>query len=502
VSKNDGVLSIFKRFNRWESTIVRLLGILLLWTSISMVVPLAAAFYFGEPIESFLYPILICFSLAIPLVLLFRTSSNIRPVDGIFIVSFSWIMVMVVGSMPYMMAGMHVIDAFFEAMSGFTTTGATIMTDIESWPQSILLWRSLTQWLGGAGIIMVFVTIFPMLGIGGRNLFRNEGPSLDIHNFSMRIQEAAREFHVIYVGLSLILIVTLLLVGVDGLDAFCITFSTISTGGFSPRSGSIAYYDPVVQWIVILFMFLGGTNFYLHYRAVYQKKISYLKSTEFRWVLTTVLFIATLAVVWRWSGFGVGDLAGFEQLVRGSLFQTVSIFTSTGFATENYNLYPHPIIVILFLAGFVGASSGSTAGGIKTARVIIVWRYFYNGLQKMVHPRAVMPVKFDATSMNEDGLNAIIIVTMSFVLVMVSSTLILVFLGLTPDMALSASISAVSNIGPGIGAIGPYGNYAWIDPIGKIVLTLVMWAGRLEIMTVLVMMTPVFWKEMRRHGPK
>lgn len=495
-------MSFLKGFSRWESTIVRLMGILLLWTSVSMIIPLGAALYFGESVESFLYPILICLSVSLPLVLLFRTSPNIRPVDGIFIVSFSWIMVMVVGSLPYILSGMGIIDAFFESMSGFTTTGATIMTDIESWPQSLLLWRSLTQWLGGAGIIMVFVTIFPILGIGGRNLFRNEGPSLDIHNFSMRIQEAAREFHVIYLGLSAILTLTLLLIGLDGLDAFCITFSTISTGGFSPRSASIAYYDPMVQWIVIIFMFLGGTNFYLHYRAIYQKKISYLKSTEFRWVLTTVLSVTALAVLWRWTGFSVGDLAGFEELVRGSLFQTVSLFTSTGFATENYNLYPHPIIVILFLIGFVGASSGSTAGGIKTARIVIVWRYFYNGLLKMIHPRAVTPVKFDSGSLSEEGLNAIIIVTMSFVLVMVSSTMILVFLGLTPDMALSASISAVSNIGPGIGALGPYGNYGWIDPVSKMVLTVVMWAGRLEIMTVLVMMTPIFWKEMRRHRPK
>lgn len=495
-------MSIFKKFNRWESTIVRLLGILLLWTSLSLIVPLGTAFYFREPIEAFLFPIIICLSVAIPLVVLFRTSPSIRPVDGIFIVSFSWIVVMIVGSMPYILSGMGVIDALFEAMSGFTTTGATIMTDIEFWPKSLLLWRSLTQWLGGAGIIMVFVTIFPILGIGGRNLFRNEGPNLDIHNFSMRIQEAAREFHVIYLGLSAILAITLLLIGVEGLDAFCITFSTICTGGFSPRNASIAYYDPLVQWIVILFMFFGGTNFYLHYRAVYQKNISYLKSTEFRWVLTIVLSVATLTVLWRWTGFGVGDLAGFEELVRGSLFQTVSIFTSTGFATENYNLYPVPIIVILFLIGFIGASSGSTAGGIKTARVVIVWRYFYNGLLKMVHPRAVMPVKFDSGSLNDDGLNAIIIVAISFVLVMVSSTIILVFLGLSPDMALSASISAVSNIGPGIGAIGPYGNYSWINSASKLVLTAVMWAGRLEIMTVLVMMTPVFWKEMRRSGPK
>ncbi|MFA7341666.1 MAG: TrkH family potassium uptake protein [Candidatus Methanomethylophilaceae archaeon] len=491
-----------KRFHRWESTVIRLMGLLLLWTSLSMLLPLGAAMYFQEALEPFLFPILTCFAVSIPLVLLFRTSSNIRPVEGIFIVSFSWIMVMFVGAMPYILSGMGAVDACFESMSGFTTTGASIMADIESWPSSLLLWRSMTQWLGGAGIIMVFVTIFPILGIGGRNLFRNEGPSLDIHNFTVRIQEAAREFHVIYIALSAIMFVSLMLMGLEGMDAICITFSTISTGGFSPRAASIGYYDPLVQWLVIAFMFLGGTSFYLHYRAIYQRKPSYLKSTEFRWVLSIILLLTAATVAWRWSGFGVQDIGGFEALVRGSLFQTVSLFTSTGFATEDYTLYPAPIIVLLFLMAFVGASSGSTAGGIKTARIIIVARYFHNGLLKMLHPRAVMPVKFDAGSLNEDGLNSIILVVMSFVLVLVSSTVLLTLVGLTPDMALSASISSVSNIGPGVGYLGPYGSYASVDPLGKIVLTITMWAGRLEIMTVLVMLTPVFWKEMGRRGPK
>lgn len=491
-----------KRFFRWESTVVRLMGLLLLWTSLSMLVPLLTALYFHEPPEPFLYPIMACVLISMPLVLLFRTSANIRPVEGIFVVSLSWIMVMFVGAVPYLMSGMELLDACFESMSGFTTTGASIMTDIESWPRSILLWRSLTQWLGGAGIIMVFITIFPMLGIGGRNLFRNEGPSLDLHNFTVRIQEAAREFHVIYIGLSAVLLLALLLMGVGSFDALCITFSTISTGGFSPRSASIGYFDPSVQWLVIVFMFLGGTSFYLHYRAVYQRKVTYLKSTEFRWVLSIILILTSMTIVWRYSDLNPTSMDGFESILRGSLFQVVSLFTSCGFATEDFVQYPSPIIMMLFLFVFIGASSGSTAGGLKTARIAILSRYFYNGLLKMIHPRVVMPVKFDSGSLSDEGLNSIILVVISFVLVVTGCTVALSLIGMSPSVALSASITTITNTGPGVGQLGPYGSFASLDPLGKIILIFSMWTGRLEVMTVLVLFSPVFWKEMIRHRPK
>ncbi len=482
---------------RRESTVIRLMGLLLLWTSASMALPLAAALWLGEPVGNFLLPLVACLLVALPLSILFRGSHRLRPVEAIFVVSSSWLVVMLAGSLPYMMAGMGALDACFESLSGFTTTGASIMTDVSAWPESLLLWRSMTQWLGGAGIIMVFVTVFPLLGIGGRSLMFSEAPSMELQNLSVRIRRAAQEFHLIYMALSGALLLSLLLMGLEGMDALCITFSTISTGGFSPRAGSIGDYGAAVQWVVIAFMFLGGTSFYLHYRSIRDRRPSYLRSVEFRWVLTVAVLLSAALAAWRWSG--ESGLLGIEPLLRGSIFQTVSLLTSTGFVTEDFSLYPSPMLMLLLLAALVGASSGSTSGGVKSIRIIIAARYLHNGLLRMVYPRAVLPVKVDGNALSEESVNSAVLVLGSFVLVLLASALALSLLGMGASEAMASSLSALANLGPSLGEYGPYGSYAGLDPVGKVVLMLTMWAGRLEITAVLVMLSPLFWKEMRRR---
>ena len=488
---------LLNKVARKESTIPHLIGILMLYMAIALLVPLAVALFYGEDERIWFFPFMLTLIVGGMLLLRFRSPEVTRPSEALFVVATSWFVVVLIGAVPFVMSGMPLVDAIFEMMSGFTTTGSTIMTDIESWSKSLLFWRSFSQWLGGAGIIMIFVSVLPMLGVGGRALFKNEFPGLNVQNFSLRIREESKKFHYIYIGLSAAQLVLLMITGIGVYDSLVVMFSTVSSGGILPHTESIAFYNnPLVEWIVIIFMFLAGTNFYLHYNIFLSRKLSYYwKSSEFRTyvILISISTAAVFATIWA------GDLEGIEQGIRTAMFQVVSAATSTGFATADFATWSGSAIFVLLVIMVIGGCTGSTAGGLKVARFMLSGEFVYASLYKMVHPRALFYAKLDGRPLGEDALTSLMAVAVCYIGTALLATAALTFMGVAPVTALSGAIATLSNAGPGIGALGPMGSFAGLPEAGKIVMTFTMWAGRLEFLTVFVILTPVFWRELLRY---
>jgi trk system potassium uptake protein TrkH len=497
--KNVGIdrYWLLNKVARKESVVPHLYGVLMLYTAIALLFPMIVALSYGEDERIWLFPFMLTLVVGGVLLLRYRPPEVTRPTEALFVVATSWFVVVLIGAIPFMMSGMPVVDAVFEMMSSFTTTGATIMTDIESWSQSLLFWRSFGQWLGGAGIIMIFVSVLPMLGVGGRALFKNEFPGLNVQNFSLRIREESMKFHYIYIGLSAAQLVLLMITGIGVFDSLVIMFSTASSGGLSPHSQSIAFYNnPLVEWIVIIFMFLAAVNFYLHYNVFISRKIrNYWKSSEFR-AYVLLIIIATAAVfAATWSG----ELGEIEQGLRTAMFQVVSVSSSTGFATADFTTWSGSALFVMFMMMVIGGCTGSTAGGMKVARFILSREFVYASLYKMVHPRAVYYAKMDGRTLGEEALTSLMAVVVCYIGTALLATVALTFMGVDPVTAMSGAIATLSNAGPGLGELGPMGSFAVLPDMGKIVLTFTMWAGRLEFLSVFVILTPVFWRELLRY---
>jgi len=494
---NVDVNNVLNKVARKESAIPHMFGILMVYLSISLIVPYLVSLYYDEDPRPWLFPILLCFLIGLMLLLRYRSPEVTRPTEAMFIVATAWLVMAIMGAIPFVMYGMGVVDALFEAMSGFTTTGSSIMSDIESWPKSILFWRSFTKWLGGAGVIMVFVTVLPMLGVGGRNLFKNEFPGLDVQNFSARIQEEARKFHYIYGFFSLAMLVLLLLTGIGVYDSLCVMFSTVSTGGLSPHSESIAYYASAsVEWIVIIFMFLAATNFYLHFQAITTRDpYRFFRSSEFRLYLGIVLAATAAITAFLWGK----EFSDLGDGVRTSMFHVVSLMTSTGFATANYIAWDQAVVFLLLALIVIGGSTGSTAGGIKVARFFLTYKFIASALHKTVHPRSIFTVKLDGRPLSEEALSSVVAMVMCYFATALVAVVTLILAGVDPVTSVSAAVTSLSNCGPGLGMLGPYGSFGPLPVIAKLILTFTMWAGRLEFISVLVLLTPVFWRELMRY---
>lgn len=497
---NLDVNALFDRVARKESAIPHIFGILMVYMSIALAFPYLVSVYYGEDPRPWIFPMLLSLISGVLLLMRYRSPENTRPTEAMFVVATGWLALTVLGAIPFVMYGMGVVDAVFEAMSGFTTTGSSIMVDIESWPRSVLFWRSFMQWLGGAGVIMIFVTVLPMLGVGGRNLFKNEFPGLDVQNFSARIQEEARKFHYIYGFLSLVMVGLLIFTGIGVFDSFCVMFSSMSTGGMSPHSESIAYYgSESVEWIVIIFMFLASTNFYLHFQSITTRDPNrYFRNSEFRLYLGIVLMATVIITASQW-GKQWNDLS---DGVRTTLFQVVSLISSTGFTTTNYLLWDQAVVFLLLALIVIGGSTGSTAGGIKVARFFLTREFIASALHKTVHPRSIFTVKIDGRPLSQEALSSVVAMVLCYLATAMVAVVALILLGIDPATSISAAIATLSNAGPGIGEIGPYGSYGLLPDAAKVVLTFTMWAGRLEFISVLVLFTPVFWRELMRYREK
>ncbi len=426
-------------------------------------------------------------------------ASRGKPVDiisareGMAIVTLGWIAVGTFGALPFYFCGHFesFVDALFESVSGFTTTGASVLTQIETLDHDILFWRSFIQWLGGMGIIVLSVAILPFLGVGGMQLYKAEVPSPVPDKLKPRIRDTAMIMWKIYAMLSLAEVVLLMLGGIDLFDALNHAFTTMPTGGFSTKNTSIAHFDSLyIDLVIVAFMLLAGINFSLHYQLLRGKTLVFWRDSECRFFLGAVI-VLTLLVAFDTYGEvyrTVGDTLRF------SLFQVVSIVTTTGYATADYGLWPAMSQLILFLCMIMGASAGSTGGGVKCLRIMLAFKYCYRELFMLVHPRAVQHIKVAGRAVPEDVMRSVMGFLALFMGLFGVSAVILAGIGLDFVTAIGAVAATLGNIGPGFGGVGPADNFAAIPDAGKWLLIWCMLLGRLEIYTVIILLAPAFWR--------
>jgi trk system potassium uptake protein TrkH len=384
------------------------------------------------------------------------------------------------------------VDAFFESVSGFTTTGSSILTNIESVSKGLLFWRSFIQWLGGMGIIVLSVAILPFLGVGGMQLYRAEVPSPVPDKLKPRIRDTATILWKVYALISLAEIFFLMIGGVSLFDAMCHAFTTMPTGGFSTKNASIAHFDSVYfDTVIIVFMLLAGINFSLHYQFLRGKPLAFWRDSECRFFLGTVLFL--IAVV-TFDVYGtVYETVG--RALRYGAFQVVSIVTTTGYATADYELWPTMSQLILLLCMFLGASAGSTGGGMKCLRVMLYLKYCYKELFSLIHPRAVKHIKVGGMPVPEDVVRSVLGFMGLYIGLFVFCTVLMASMGVDMITSIASVAATIGNIGPGLGAVGPVDNYSQIPYLGKWVLIWCMLLGRLEIYTVIILLVPEFWRK-------
>ena len=474
-----------------------LLGIVLLLVSAFMFLPVGIAFFYGEgDFIPFLLSLVITSVTGSLLVATNRKhkKEDLRHRDGFLTVTLSWVIITLLGSLPYLLSGTFdtMTDAYFEAMAGFTTTGASVLTDIEAQPHGILFWRSITQWLGGMGIVLFSLAILPMLGAGGMQLFRAEVPEITIDRLRPRIVDTAKALWYIYALLTFVAMVVYFLGGMTLFDAICHAFTTLATGGFSTKNASIAHYDSAfIQLATTYFMFLAGINYTLFFYAFRGSFSKFLKSTEFRFYFFIVLGATFVMSYELWNSHYNSVFESF----RYSIFQIVSIMTTTGYITANYEMWSPFAQVLLVSLMLFGGMIGSTGGGMKQIRILVMVKQIYREIYQLIHPRAVTFLKIDGKNLTKEVLGSIWGFLFLFLLICVIATLAISASGVDIITSLSTSISAICNVGPALGTTGPVENYASLPPQAKWVLIFCMLTGRLEVYTVIIIFVPNFWKK-------
>ncbi len=473
--------------------IVKFISILIIITSIFMVSSIPFAIYYSEKtIPSFFTVILLGITVGVLGLVAGRGAPNtLNRKDGFLLVSLSWIIISAFGSLPYILiAHLSFTDAFFETMSGFTTTGASILTNIEALPKSLLFWRSLTHWLGGMGIIVLTVAILPMLGIGGIKLIKAEAPGPSMEKISPRIAETAKYLWLAYIILSAIETILLLLGGMNLFDALTHTFGTMATGGFSPKNSSVAYFNSAyIDWVIIIFMFIAGANFSIHFRVL-TGKLKALKDEELK-AYAAIVFVAILLVTLD----NLNIYKNLLQSLRYSAFQVVSIMTTTGFVTADYSKWNGFAKTILFILMFIGGCAGSTGGSIKVIRIYTLFKQAINELKYNIHPKGVFTLTINGQIVRKNIIFSISGFFFLYIATFFIVALLVSMFGIDILTSLGASAATLGNIGPGFGKVGPVNNYAWLPSTVKWILSTAMLAGRLEIYTLFVIVTPAFFKK-------
>ncbi len=485
-------------------SLLNILGALLSILGLTMVLPLVISLLSGQDdYKAFFQSILLCSSIGLPCWFFTRNNKSITNRDGFAIVTFSWITTAIVGALPLYLSGVipNITDAFFESMSGVTTTGATILGNIEtmphlingieSLPNGILFWRSFLQWIGGMGVVVFYIAILPLLGIGGVQLFKAEVPGPVTSKITPRVRETAKLLWIIYVGITILQVIALLLAGVNLFDSVCHSFTTIATGGFSTKNASIAYFDnSAVHYIIIFFMFIAGINFSLHFRAVSGDLRIYLRDIEFL-VYILIIILVTFTIYYSISSQAEDfSLFNFKE----SFFATVCMLTGTGFVLGDYDMWPIFVQMIILVLMFIGGMGGSTTGGMKIIRIILLAKYTILETRRMLHSRALIPVKIGKQLILDDVVRNTLGYFLFFMSLFLISTLMLSFMGLSMKTSIGAAASAMGNIGPALGDFGPTNNYALLPNPGKWILSFCMLLGRLEIFTVMVLFSRTFWK--------
>lgn len=471
---------------------IYVLGWLLVLLGLFQEVPGLAALWYGEPVAPHLTCASISLLTGLGLVRGARVSDwRLRPRDGFFVVGMGWVVVSAFGAMPYGATGtLGPVDAFFEAVSGFTTTGSTVLSGLDSMPRSLLLWRAFTQWVGGMGIILFTIAVLPLLGIGGMQLFKAEVPGPIADKIRPRLADTARRLWLIYVGLTAAQIIALYAVGLPLFDALCHAFTTLPTGGFSTHDLSVGgFRSAAVEWIIIAFMLLAGMNFVLHYRLLSGRFREVVADAELWYFLLTVAG-ATAVVAMRL----IADGWSLARGVREAAFQVVSIVTTTGYVTADFERWAPFTHVVLLVLMVLGAMSGSTGGGVKSLRALVGLRSLRVAFERLVHPRAVRTVKYGGRPVPEEVVAGIWAFFTAYFLIACLATLVVTAAGYDLVTAFSAALTALGNVGPGLGEVGAMDNFAHFPAAVKLVLAFCMLAGRLEIFTLLVLVVPGFWR--------
>lgn len=476
--------------------IFRVLGFLLVVEAFAMFLALAVALIYGGH-DIFAFLISAGINLGIGGAIVLGTSNAKKEIgkrEGFIIVSMVWIVFSFFGCTPYILSGSipNFTDAFFETMSGFSTTGSSVLNDIEALPHGILFWRSITQWLGGMGIIVLSLAILPVFGIGGMQLFMAEVPGPTPDKISPRIKQTAKTLWKIYMAFTLVETILLWIGGMSFFDAINHSFTTMATGGFSTKQASIAHWDsPFIQYVIIIFMFLVGTNFTLSYFALKGKFTTVFRDEEFKYYSFFIIGFTILIFI----GLLISSQIGIEKAFRDSLFQVLTIITTTGYATADYLTWMPVLTMLIFVLFFFGGSAGSTGGGIKIMRIVVLLKNSYYELKRLVHPKAIIPVKFNKHSVDSKIVTNVLAFFIIYLVIFGISTVI--FTLIEPDMetSMGAVATCLGNIGPGLGSVGPADNFHDIKPVGKWFLSFLMLLGRLELFTVLVLFSPSFWKE-------
>lgn len=476
--------------------VINLIGKVLVILSAFMILPLLISIsYRGNDMASFLISVIIT---SLTGIILHQSTKKqaqeeLRHREGFAIVTFSWLAISFFGALPYLFSGTFstLTDAFFESISGFTTTGASVLTDIEVQPKGILFWRSLTQWIGGMGIIVFSLAILPFLGTGGMQLFKAEVPEITVDKLRPRIIDTAKALWIIYTALTLTAFVFLLFGKMTVFDACCHALTTLATGGFSTKNASIGHYNsPYIDTVITIFMILAGINYSLYYLALQRRYMRFISNSEFQFYILTIALSIVMITLTLYS---LGDFT-FAQSLDDAAFQVASIITTTGYATANYENWPFFAQAILLMLMLFGGMIGSTAGGMKQVRVLLMLKQGLREICQQIHPRAIITIKLDNKNVSSEIRGSIWGFLFLFVSVCVTATLAMTALGLDLITSATTIISALSNVGPALGEAGPAENYSKIPALGKWILSLCMLIGRLEVYTVIVLFTPHFWK--------
>lgn len=421
------------------------------------------------------------------------TKKGVKKREGYLIVAFGWISMCLFSMLPYLFSGVipafH--DALFESVSGLTTSGATILTDIESMPHGVLLWRSTTQWIGGMGIIVLTVALFPLLGIGGIELFVAETPGPTSDKLHPRIQGTAKRLWLLYLMLSVLVILIYWIEGMNFFDAYNHGLTTIASGGFSTKNTSMSHFtSPLIQYTCIFFMMLAAVNFSLIYHCLKGNFKKMFWNDEFRAYVAVILLFSCIVSVMLYVKGGYA----IEETFRLSLFNVTSVITTTGFATADFSSWSHGITFVFLILFFVGGCAASTSGGIKIIRHIVFFKHVISEFKRIFHPQAIVPLKINNKSVSPRIVSRIMTFLLVYLLLVLTGTLVLSLSGIDFNTALGAVAASIGNVGPGIGAVGPMDNFAWLSPGIKIFLSFLMMVGRLELFTILIIFTPYFWK--------
>ena len=475
--------------------IARLLGVLLLFPGLFMAICLLMALYFSE----YQAAKALGFSMVIVTCLAFgfycfgdASRDSVYRKEALVVVGFGWILSCLLGSLPYLFSDCisSVPSAVFESVSGFTTTGATVISDIGLLPRSILFWRMLTHWLGGMGIIVLFVAVFPQMAGGAKQMFRSEVPGPVAEGLRPKIKETALTLWKIYIFLTFVQTVFLILAGMSVFDAFCHSISTVATGGFSTRNGSIAEYNSfLIEIIIMVFMLIAGVNFGLYYAMLKGRLWSFFSNAEFR-TYVGIVILASLIICLSISQ----QHSDYPTALRYSLFQTISVMTGTGLSTDDFGSYPAIGTSLLVCLMFVGGCAGSTSGGLKVSRVIVIFKIAYQEIVRVFRPQLRMSVRVGHSVVESGVVNSILVFVVSFMVIAGISTVFMASLGLDVVTAFSSVVACLANVGPGLNTVGPQETYQNIPAAGKILLTFLMLLGRLELGALLALFIPGFWR--------